>query len=75
MTHDTTLEELVVWLANEYNFRYTPLHHRQYAHVYRLSTAHRKEVLTKVAQMLRYHKIGATDPLRKLDGAWYIEVF
>ena len=73
--NDTTLEELVVWLANNYNFRFTPLHHRQYAHVYRLSTAHRRDALAKVAQMLRYHGIGATDPLRKLDGALYIEIF
>jgi len=73
--NDTTLQELVVWLATNYNLRYTPLRHRQYAHVFRLSTATRKETLRKIAEMLRFHKVGATDPLRKLDGAWYIEVF
>ena len=72
---DTTLEELTVWLANRYNLRWTPLHHRAYPHVYRLSTAHRENVLKKIADMLNHHGIGATEPLRKLDGAWYIEVY
>ena len=72
---DTTLQEMVVWLANRYGLRYTPLHHRAYAHVFRLSTMHREQLLRKIAEMLRYHKVGATDPLRKLDGAWYIEIF
>ena len=76
MTIDTpAIEELTVWIANHYNFRWTPLHHRAYPHVYRLSTAHRKDALAKVAEMLRHHGVGATDPLRKLDGAFYIEVF